>query len=298
MSALLLGTYDLHSPEWYAVRDMRLGGSEIAAVLGLSKWESAFGLWHRKRGEIPDQAENREMRWGTKLESLICDEFAACHPEFQSDRAGTYVAEDRPWQLANPDRILYPESYPDHEAAPVALVEAKTARFDDEWGTEGTDEIPPYYLAQCRWYLDVFDLDVCHVPVLIAGSDYREYVVRQDAADVTLMREKAEAFIVSLRNGQRPPIDGHTETYQTVMRLPEGVTDEEVDLDPELAREFIAAQHAYKAAETEKRRTCALVLDAIGSGKHARFAGERLASRAVKKDGTTHSLKPAKGIAA
>ena len=50
MSADLVTTAAAGTPEWHASRTRALGGSEIAAVVGLSPWQSAFGLWHLKRG--------------------------------------------------------------------------------------------------------------------------------------------------------------------------------------------------------------------------------------------------------
>ena len=46
----------------------RLGGSEIAAVVGLSPWVSRFALWHRKRGTLGKQEVNAGMNWGHRLE--------------------------------------------------------------------------------------------------------------------------------------------------------------------------------------------------------------------------------------
>ena len=63
-TAVLLGAAKDNSPEWDAMRAGRLGGSEIAAVIGLSKWESRFSLWHRKRGLLEEKQANANMTVG------------------------------------------------------------------------------------------------------------------------------------------------------------------------------------------------------------------------------------------
>ncbi|MDQ3578214.1 MAG: YqaJ viral recombinase family protein, partial [Actinomycetota bacterium] len=61
---MFVGDFAPGSPEWHAARAQGLGGSEIAAVLGLSPWESRFSLWHRKTGTASPVVENDIMYWG------------------------------------------------------------------------------------------------------------------------------------------------------------------------------------------------------------------------------------------
>lgn len=280
MAAELVGRYLVGSPEWHAARAQGLGGSEIGAVLGLSPYESAFSLWHRKAGTVTPTEDKPEMEAGRRLEPVICDKFADSHPEFLVFGAGTYRSAVRPWQIANPDRILYPccgfEGCCDPECdtcdttTPVALLEAKFALYGDGWGAEGTDEIPPSYLAQCRWYLDVFGLDTCYVQVFIGSTgEFREYVVRADEADALLMRERGRAFLDTIAAGTRPPIDGHTETYRTVRELHPEITPESVELPTGLVAEYLRAKADAKAAETAERAATALVADRMGSAQRA-----------------------------
>ena len=51
-TGVLIGTFSPGSEEWLAARADGLGGSEVAAVLGLSPFESRFSLWHRKAGRV------------------------------------------------------------------------------------------------------------------------------------------------------------------------------------------------------------------------------------------------------
>ena len=52
--------------QWLEVRKGGIGGSEVAAICGLSKWESAYTLWLRKTGrqEDKDLSANEAVEWG------------------------------------------------------------------------------------------------------------------------------------------------------------------------------------------------------------------------------------------
>jgi putative phage-type endonuclease len=283
----LLGTFEPGTPEWHAARANGIGGSEIAAVLGLSPYESAFSLWHRKQGNIGPVEESREMYWGKKHEPTICAEFAERHPELLVLPSGTYAANDHSWWIANPDRLGFTAD------GDLEVIEAKTAYDDFEWGEEGTDQVPIHYKAQVRWYCHALGARRARIAVLIGLSDYREYIVEPDDTDTTLMTARGQAFIDSLKAGLPPSIDGHTATFQAVKEIPDGMEDVDIEIDIALRDRYFTALAEFKAAEEEKRHASGLVLDQIGTGRRATAAGERVATRTVR-NAKTYSLQPAR----
>lgn len=58
------------SPEWHAFRSGGIGGSEIATVIGVNPYETAYKLWQYKTGlkEAPDISENYAVKRGQTLE--------------------------------------------------------------------------------------------------------------------------------------------------------------------------------------------------------------------------------------
>ncbi|MFB6626460.1 YqaJ viral recombinase family protein [Streptomyces sp. NPDC056374] len=282
----IIGFFEPGSPEWHAARAAGIGGSEIAAVVGLSPHESRFSLWHRKQGLIGPVEETEVMYWGKVHEPGVAARFAELHPELLVAPSPTYAAAGRSWQIANPDRKLY-------GAGPIELLEIKTARDDEGWGEEGTDQIPVYYRCQCLWYLDVLGARRCHVAVLIAGSEYREYLVEYDADEAAQLRDAGVQFMHDLEHGVRPDIDGHSATYQTVRALPEGLDDVNVDILPALRDRFHTAQDAFWLADDELTACKGELLDAIGTGRRAVVGRERVATRTVR-DGRTYQLLPAR----
>lgn len=48
-----IGRWDSGSPGWRTARANRVGGSRIAALLGLSPWESPYSAWCQCGGGAP-----------------------------------------------------------------------------------------------------------------------------------------------------------------------------------------------------------------------------------------------------
>ena len=286
-AGILIGNFEPGSPDWHAARAHGIGGSEIAAVLGISPYESPFSLWHRKQNNIGPVEETDVMYWGKRHEPTICTEFTDRHPELLVLPSGTYAANDTPWWIANPDRLGFTAD------GDLEVIEAKTARDDFGWGDEGTDQIPVHYKAQVRWYCAALGARRARLAVLIGLSDYREYIVEPDDTDTHLMHTAGQAFMDSLAAGVAPPIDGHTATYQAVKELPDGMDDVDVQIDLSLGRRYFDALAAAKAAEEEKRCASSLVLDRIGTGRRAVVGDDKVATRTVR-NGKTYSLQPAR----
>jgi len=287
--AVLLGEFTPGSPDWHAARANGLGGSEMAAVVDLSPFESHYSLWHRKAGLARPVEQTPAMEWGQRLEDDVVEKLELCHPELLIVSAGTYRNNARPWQIANPDRLAV------DRLGQWIGVEAKTAHDGDGWGRQGTDEIPVYYRAQVIHYEDTIGLRRFLVPVLIGNCDYREYIVDYDPVDAALLREAGAAFMASLAAGVVPDLDSHAATYRTVKELALGVIDEAVQIAPSLAGKYDTARAQYDLARDAKREASARVLAAIGNARYAECGTERVAIRTVKADGTTHSLQPTRG---
>lgn len=280
MSAVLLGTAEVHSPEWHELRAGGIGGSEIAAVLGLSRWTSPFQLWHRKRGNLPEQPMSSAMDWGNRLEPLVRDWFAEQHPEFYVEATpGTYAHSERPWQRVNPDGLLatWDANGERQRDEYDALLEIKTSRFGDGFTRE---DIPLDYMCQVQWSLDVFGLDTAHVVVLIGGNDPREYVIKANPGDQATLRAAAEKFWNSIQSDEQPPLDCTDHTYEAVRDLnPLIDKDLVIDLPGEVWHKYVAAKATIAAGEGALTFAKAEILQLMGAARVARFAKQDVLRR-------------------
>lgn len=276
-----VGTFDHDSPEWHAARSPGIGSSDIAALLGLSSYDSAFSLWHRKKGLVGGHDDNPEMSWGRHLEAPVAAWFSARHPELRVRRTGTWRSRARPWQLANPDRLLTGRR----------VLEIKTARDDDGWGVEGTDEIPVGYRAQVLWQLDTLGWDTAHIAVLVAGSEPREYVVRHSLEECEFMRDRAAEFWQSVVDGVRPTLDGHDATYHVVRELHPDIDGLDVEIPADLARRYRAACAGEKTAAATKQHAVAELITVMGTARRAVCGGESIAIRIPGRGDNPPSLR-------
>lgn len=269
------------SPEWLQV----MSASKVSAILGLSPFESRFALWHRMNGSIPRQAEKPEMNRGHYVEPAIAAWYADQHPELTVvDVKETYRSIERPNQVASPDRML-------HDPTTGALVTALECKSDGghdwEWGPEGTDRIPLGYRCQVMWTMDVLGLDHMVVAALTPYLTFRSYRVDYDAEDAQMLRDAATEFMDSLAAGTPPrPDDGSDITYEAVRQLSPGIEDTEVEIDDEIATEWVAALVAQQQADRRANAAKARIAQAMGTARKATSGHTTLATRQTRGGGT------------
>lgn len=136
--------------------DHSIGGSCLAAILGVSPWESPYERWLKLTGKVGPTPDNPAMARGRKWEPVIADIFQAAHPEIEVTQnnpvtlAPWFVRDtNKEYLTGQPDRMLH-----DPNGRLVAGLEIKTAsvRTMSKWGAEGTDQVPQGYLLQSNWY--------------------------------------------------------------------------------------------------------------------------------------------------
>lgn len=202
---------------WLQERRSGLGGSDAAAILGLSPWGTPLTVWLDKRGESAPQPERDWQEWGNLLEELVARRYAMRTGRKLEDPARIFRHAEFPHVLGTPDRLVIGERLG---------LEVKTARSGEEWGPDGTDEIPIHYAAQVAHYMEVMDFPRWDVAALIAGSDFRIYTLQRDREfGAALVRKMDEWWTAHMVNGERPPMDGSDGTRRWLSsKFPENRT--------------------------------------------------------------------------
>lgn len=279
MSAALVCDADTPRPQWLAARREGIGASEIAAVLGISPWESPFSLYWRKREGWETEASD-EMATGTRLEPAIAEwwhdtsgngDAASLAP------AGLYRSADRPWQMATPDRLIVNRS-----GRILSLLECKWTGSWDGWGQYDID-VPVHYRAQCLQQADVMGVGEVHVAVL-GPSGFRRYVVYRDEgdADVRLIRARGAAWWAGFTAGIEPDIDSHTQTLAVVRRLHPDITEDEVTVTAATADGYRRAQALCARVKATKDKYAARLRREMAGARVALDQdGRKVASRSV-----------------
>ena len=184
----------MHGPQYLEERRKGIGGSDIAAILGLSPWKTAYQVYQEKRKEVDDWKGNEATDWGKRLEPVL--------RQWYSDTTGRVVRM--------PEKIICHGKYPymlaslDGFTDDRRIVEIKTARHGKGWGAPGTNEIPDYYALQCQHYMVVTGYEVTDVPVTIGGGSPELYEVPADREVQEMILEAAAEFWRRVENGDPP----------------------------------------------------------------------------------------------
>lgn len=289
MKADLIGTWSTAEEAWHQARRTGVSSSEIAALMGLSRWESAFSLYWHKLGQLPPTPDNPAMALGRYLEPWVAQQFAQMHPEFAVLETGTWRSRDRPWQLCNPDRLLHgiePEtrewSTVLYTREPTSLLEIKTDASYEGWGEDGSEEIPVKYRCQVLWQLDCLGLTQAWVCCLFLHTrKIRTYQVEWDPDDVAVMREAAADFLDRLERRDPPPVDYLPVTTGALKALHPKLEDREADVPAAVAVRYHRAVLGLREAEKDKRHAENLLRQAMGDARVAVRGDARVATRSV-----------------
>jgi predicted phage-related endonuclease len=263
------------TPEWAA----KVTASKVAAILGLSPFESPYAMWRMMRGDIPWPGETAPMRRGNMLENAVLDWWLADHPDVREvARQRFYPLEE--WAGATPDLDVIDED------GEVAMVDAKTIGRDDEWG----EEPPTHYIASSMWQLACNPAAKrVHLAVLFGSPfDLRTFTVERDDDLIAGIVARCREFYDSLALDDPPALDDSVATYEAVRALhPDIDPDLDVEVDRSIAHEYVTASLALKDAETRDRAARTVLLDAMGRARIATCDGAKVARRQPNRSGVS-----------
>lgn len=288
-----------NTPEWLRWRAHGITASDVAAILGLSAYDSPFSLWWRKSTDrqadtLSERERSQRFELGHRLEPVL-ERFY--RDEELPDRwrigsGGCWQGRgEQVWMRATPDRMLYDRP---GTRTPVAVLEFKTdagGEFGDDLG-DGVPEIPVHYRAQVLWQIHVTGVEYARLAVLTSRMQIRYYTIRPQPGEIELLVDAAGAFERSLHDRTPPDLDASEQTLAAVRALNGTVVDEPVEIGDDLAWAYQVAIRGEKAAVATAREAKARMLAAIGQARTAECDGQKIATRTVDKRGVV-TLRPA-----
>lgn len=184
---VLVETEHLPEEEWLSYRRRGIGGSDVAAILGISPFRTARDLYYDKLNivSVNDNEENWvAMAIGHLLEDLVGKIF--------QHKTGLNIYQVKkmfyhpkyPFMLADIDSFV---TLPDGS---TALLELKTTNYNarDKWWTDKKEIVPSYYEAQGRHYMSVMDIDRIFYCCLY-GNNLNEVIIRELKRDLAYEEE-------------------------------------------------------------------------------------------------------------
>lgn len=213
-----------------------LGGSDAAAVLGLSGWDSLVDLWLDKaKGVRKPVSEAQRRRWkrGHRLEPIIramtLDKLAdeghdveliQCNGRYSDDRHA-FLSCEIDFELRVDGEFI------------TADAKSVDGRARDKWGAIGSDEIPIEYMAQFLHGQGIHPLKPRRtlVAALRSWDDVDLYWVTRDDETIAGMREKMVHF---WHNHVIPKVPPDPSSFHDVRALFPKAKPKSIEATPEI----------------------------------------------------------------
>lgn len=277
------------SPEWRRT----VTASKIPAILGISRFQSQYALWHEMAGLVDpapiSQSTQELFDYGHAAELAAAEYWKYRNPGWRISTSEVQYQFD---DLGFPNAATIDRRASRGRARKI--VEVKTAQSLEAWGDDGTGEAPADYTAQVMWQMLVSGIHDADIVLWPTYGMPRIYPITWDSELADLILQRVYLWVASLTESTPPELDNSVATYECVRRLhPDIERDTEVELDTELATAYLQAVADQKRIDAELRGTKIRLLDAMGSAQYATCRGHRIADRRNGR-GDNVSLYPAR----
>ncbi len=226
---VLVETENLSREDWLEYRRLGIGGSDAAAILGISPWRTARDLYYDKLNVVTaDDIDNWvALEVGNLLEPLVARIFAKKMGLNVYQWKKMFQHPQYPWMLADLDYLV---DLPDGKRA---ILEIKTTNYNakDKWWYDGQEIVPIYYESQGRHYMAVMGIDRVYYCCLY-GNNEDNVIIRHINRDMDYEHELIaleEMFWKEHVLSKNPP--AYTEDGDLIMKSLQrqfGVSNEQV----------------------------------------------------------------------
>lgn len=294
----IVDTAFLRTEEWEVVRHIGIGGSEAAAVLGISPYQTAAGLYYSKIGTPLSPEFELRKNWsfdrGHVLEPFIIETFCSITGAKVIKESRMFGNRKHPSCTANIDAIV---QFPDGR---IFIFEAKST-IKGNWDAWAAGKIPGHYIPQMRQYPAVLDDDriagtfigCCFtddtvVSGLYVGSQFdgdkfvTRYLERDKTREEELLMEEERWFQAHIEKNDVPPMNGDPDREQEVIktylqRLPTKEAKQwllaEVETDIKewlhLKESYSAIQKKGKALDADAKSIAVRLIEKLGDATQA-----------------------------
>jgi putative phage-type endonuclease len=262
--------------DWLLWRKRGIGGSDAAAVCGVSKWRGPLTVYMEKKGLLERSDPGEAAYWGTTLEDVVAKEFTKRTGLRVRKRNAMFRHPRYPWMLADVDREMV--------GANVGLECKTTSAYQSEQWKD--DELPDEYYLQIQHYIEVMGWEACWVAVLIGGQRFLFKKVERNDALISQIVEKEREFWEEHVLKDVPPAIGFADNAAEIW--PEDSDAEMVPADEiaeQLAIELEVARQEKGEAESRENALILRLQEIIGDRQGIEgIATWRKSKDAVKVD--------------
>ena len=245
-----------------------IGGSDAAAAIGESKWKDRFTLWEEKTGLVqPEDISGKDaVYWGIVLESIVAQEYAR-RAGVQVRRVPRLIRHPKyPFMGAHLDRIIINSK--------GGLEVKTTGHENEEWGEEGTDEVPRSYFIQVQHYMACTAREFFNIALLAGGQRFKLYHVQRDEGFISNLEALEAEFWNWVETRTPPPPETSEEANRRWPISREGEVQASVEVI-----QSVAELARFKAVEKEAKEAQELmeltIKAALGDTGDTLMAGTR-----------------------
>jgi putative phage-type endonuclease len=194
------------TPEQKAIRRTGITATDIGAILGLSPFKSPLDVYLTKVGEVDDVPAMIELEGGELRETADTERGRFLEPalvQWAGAKIGlpvehtpglTVISPRDALIIASPDGLVTrPLSAIGPERRPLEVKAPGGFFRSDEWGPDGSEQVPADYEAQIRWQMAAESSDEGYLAALI-GPELRVYRIKRDLALEAQMVAKAREW--------------------------------------------------------------------------------------------------------
>lgn len=247
------------TPEQRAERRNFIGSSDAPAILGVDPYKSRLSVFMEKVFDVDDIKNEGQVARGNRWEAPLLD--------WAEEKLGVTI--ERNVSVKHPTDIICAANLDGLVVGRPEGVEAKFTGLAEEFGEEGTDQIPEKVIVQGHHQMYVKDLELVWVPVLLARMGRPQEVmfrVGRNEDLITYMVEREHEFWERhVLPKIPPPLDGPP-ALDVIKRI-RRIEGEVVPIDPDLVAAWEAAKIAKKAAEESEESAKSAVLASLGDAE-------------------------------
>jgi|SRR6476620_1533619 len=246
---ILLDKTGMTEADWqeYRRKQQGIGGSDVAVILGLSPYKSAFSLWLEKTGQVKAKpVQNEYVEWGNLLEPVIRDKFRRETGFEVYENPYVLQHDEHEFMVANIDGEVVDPAYNGERG----ILEIKTTdgRNKKDWEVGP----PEYYMCQIQHYLGVMGYLYAYVVVLIGGNHFKYFKIERNDYVIDKIIS-AEMEFTQLVKEKIPPEITYADSEALAVAFPED--NNETALMPpeleELVERYIDVQKEIKVLQDE-----------------------------------------------
>lgn len=197
--------------EWLEGRKKTIGGSDAAAILGLSSWMTNIELWELKTGRTErKEVSNPLMTYGQEAEEYLRELFRLDHPNLKVfyEPNNLFLNPAYPWAHASLDGWL------EDDYGRRGVLEIKTASpMSGEQYRKWQGKIPDNYYIQVLHEMAVYEADFAVVKAqlkrMMSGEmviETRHYTIERDKDEINYLMDKEKEFYEHILTGERPSL--------------------------------------------------------------------------------------------